>query len=382
MPVLSDRFSAYPVSVTLNGSGDGTVQFQATGKNIRVTNLYVSVSTRTLQATCTMYKGQIGAQYAIKSTNSGSTGAAAAGSIDLLDGESLYVVWDGGDAGAIATATFTGIALPFDQTPEAGTNFLWDDPIAAGDGSLIYPGLQSINYVAGVSGWRIERDGDAEFNNITARGDIIVAGSDGSEVRIESSGNGSISFSPPPAVGQVLTVPGSLSSGWGPNYMFMTMNTPDGTLGGNPVDSGSLFIGSSLADGTPYPGFNEDNPLLEFNGDLLVNGGNIRMVGDITNMVDENVYLRGETGEHTFSLSAVSSATVSIVFANPFPITVTPMVSTNIDNGAAGFARWGSRGIAVGPSGFTLFVFKGDAGDPAATGNLKVLWSAMTEKSV
>lgn len=174
MPHLPARFSAYPVTVTLDGNGDGSIRFQATGQNIRITNLYVAVATRTAQAVCTMYKNQVGAPYAIKSTNSGSTGAAATGSIDLLDGESVYVVWDGGDPGALATATFSGSVIPFDRTPTADTSFIWDDPIAAGDGSLIYPGLQSIGYVAGVSGWRIDRQGNAEFNDAVIRGDLFA----------------------------------------------------------------------------------------------------------------------------------------------------------------------------------------------------------------
>jgi hypothetical protein len=45
------------------------------------------------------------------------------------------------------------------------------NPILAGS-TLIREGMESENYAAGTDGWRIERDGDAEFNDLTARGDI------------------------------------------------------------------------------------------------------------------------------------------------------------------------------------------------------------------
>ncbi len=200
MPQLPDRFSAYPVTVRLDGNGDGTIRFQATGKNIVITNLYVAVSTQTLQAKCTVYKNQIGSQWAINTTNSGSTGASAYGRIELLDGEAIYVVWDGGDASATATATFTGMVLPFNVTPEQGTEFVWADPIAAGDGSLIYPALQSPDFQTGVQGWRIDRDGDVEFNDGTFRGTVDVTGSvTGSGVIINGT-QGQIELVPPASV--------------------------------------------------------------------------------------------------------------------------------------------------------------------------------------
>jgi hypothetical protein len=40
---------------------------------------------------------------------------------------------------------------------------------------------------------------------------------------------------------------------------------------------------------------------------------------------------------------------------------------TNIASGAGGIPRWGSRAINVTNTQFTLFLFKGDAVDAAAT---------------
>lgn len=47
----------------------------------------------------------------------------------------------------------------------------FSDPIVAGT-TLIRRAIQSVDYVAGVSGWIIERNGDAEFNDAVFRGTI------------------------------------------------------------------------------------------------------------------------------------------------------------------------------------------------------------------
>jgi hypothetical protein len=47
------------------------------------------------------------------------------------------------------------------------------NPILAGD-QLVRSGIESDNYVPGVSGWRIARDGAAEFDNVGIRGDLWV----------------------------------------------------------------------------------------------------------------------------------------------------------------------------------------------------------------
>lgn len=48
----------------------------------------------------------------------------------------------------------------------------FDDPLVEGE-DLVRNGIQSPDYVAGVSGWRINRSGDAEFNDVTMRGTLL-----------------------------------------------------------------------------------------------------------------------------------------------------------------------------------------------------------------
>lgn len=47
------------------------------------------------------------------------------------------------------------------------------DPIVAG-AKLIRDAIESEQFVAGVQGWRIARDGTAEFASLTARGEVVV----------------------------------------------------------------------------------------------------------------------------------------------------------------------------------------------------------------
>lgn len=183
MPKLSpgQPFGPIPASVTLDANGFGSVQFQATGSAVSITNLFGNVAPVPpatdigAQAVASVYVGTISLTNRVFNNNSGSTGFTATGRIDIPDGTIIYVTWNGGDPGGVATATFSGRAIPFDEIA-GGFEMRADDPIAAGDGSLIYPALKSPNYVPGSAGWYIDRLGVAEFLNAVIRGTIDIAG--------------------------------------------------------------------------------------------------------------------------------------------------------------------------------------------------------------
>ena len=75
----------------------------------------------------------------------------------------------------------------------------FENPIIAGTGALIREQIKSPNYVPGSTGWKVGKDGSAEFANLKARGDIEattvnVTDPDSSSVRIydENPGDGAI----------------------------------------------------------------------------------------------------------------------------------------------------------------------------------------------
>lgn len=64
----------------------------------------------------------------------------------------------------------------------------FSDPIVAGD-TLVREAIQSEPYVAGTTGWRIERAGNAEFNNVDIRGNLEVSGAGGTlEINVDILG--------------------------------------------------------------------------------------------------------------------------------------------------------------------------------------------------
>lgn len=55
--------------------------------------------------------------------------------------------------------------------------------VAGGQGNLIATSLQSPNFVSGSMGWQVTKSGDAEFNNVTVRGEF-----QGTDFIIDSAG--------------------------------------------------------------------------------------------------------------------------------------------------------------------------------------------------
>jgi hypothetical protein len=66
----------------------------------------------------------------------------------------------------------TGSA-PLVMVPNGQSNFLG---ITQGLGQLVIPSIRSPNFLAGVSGWQIAKDGSAEFNNVVIRGGTVISG--------------------------------------------------------------------------------------------------------------------------------------------------------------------------------------------------------------
>lgn len=64
-------------------------------------------------------------------------------------------------------------------------------------------------------------------------------------------------------------------------------------------------------------------------------------------------------GTVNVSFTSLGSYTQSITFGTPF--STVPVVMTNIASAAGPTARWGSRAYNVTATGFTLFLFSGDA---------------------
>ncbi|MBW9469747.1 DUF1983 domain-containing protein [Escherichia coli] len=78
------------------------------------------------------------------------------------------------DRFAVTTAAGNSVALPF--VIQNGQTFIRDSFIQDGTISNAKIGnfIQSNNYVAGSAGWKLNKAGDAEFNNVTVRGTVYA----------------------------------------------------------------------------------------------------------------------------------------------------------------------------------------------------------------
>lgn len=380
---LSDRFGPIYLTTTLNGSGFGFVQFQPNGTNCRITNLFVKVATTTLQANCIVYKGQIADGNILSNTNSGSTGAPASGTIDLFDGETLFIVWRGGDAGAIATATIVGNTISFNDL--GASTFVWADPIAAGDGSLIYPAIKSPNYVTGVSGWTIDRDGDVEFNDAVIRG-TVEAGSN--TVRLNSNGIAVIGTNEQYDVNKNAGFLARHNPDDGtqiqvfPTGVYVTSENPT-PVNNKSLSPGVLFSGIDTvgAVDTPYTELYSQSivgkgsayiKLIGQDSASATNNSKIFLIGGVLPFSDDrnHDYMRGENGKFTISGGPAGSFVVAVTFADAFSIA--PVVTTAINSGSGTTSGWGSRPINITTTGFDFFVF----GASSTWVNVPVSWTA------
>lgn len=384
MTVLPNRFGPLRFTVVLDGTGAGTVTFQPNGSNARITNLFVKVTTATLQAVCTIYKGQVADGNIVSNTNSGSTGAPATGTIDLFDGETLFIVWRGGDVGATATATITGNTLPFDQV--SASSFVWANPIAAGDGSLIYPAIKSPNFVAGTTGWSIARDGTAEFSDATIRG-TVEAGAN--TVRLNSNGIAVIGTNEQYDVNKNAGFLARHNPDNGtqvqlfPTGLFLTSQNPT-PVNNKSLNAATLFSGINTVGGTDTPYTELYSQAITGKGSAYIqllgqdsasatNNAKIFMIGGVLPFIDDrgHNYLRGENGKFTISGGPAGSFVVAVSFANAF--SAAPVVHTTINSGSGTTSGWGSRAINVTTIGFDYFVF----GSSATWSAVPVSWTAM-----
>lgn len=127
----------------------------------------------------------------------------------------------------------------------------FNNSIIAGQGTLIRTMIQSPNYVPGVSGWTINKDGSAEFNNMTIRGKF-------SGTNFEINSNGAFFYSGVPATGNLLATitpaagtdpfnnPYKQSvTSYGVAESFVNLLNNQITIGTSPSDSGGHIVGGA-----------------------------------------------------------------------------------------------------------------------------------------
>lgn len=288
------------------------------------------------------------------------------------------------------------------------------DPIIGGQSKLIRSAIQSPNYVPGVSGWTINRDGSYELGpGGSIRGDVLITDPDGSYIHIydENPGDGTvIEMGLPTSIGATRT-PGIVRSGITPTIgpepgMEIVSPTVDGTpiarialVANTTFDISEIFLSStdvyidvesgvavrfgpgggnftvegaaSLVDCEGFLFVSQDAEVI---GELNASGG-ITAVNHIT--LDGVPVLRGDVGTELVTFAAATTFLQSVNYPVAFPVGVVPNVTVNIAS-AAGVTRWFKvRADTFTNTGFRIVGDTTDAAAPAvAWTNIPVTWVA------
>ncbi len=106
---MPSRSMQYSQSVTLDGSGNGQVQFGPTRTTWIVKRASVRTSTAVNMPTAVLYRGTVNPGSIISDTYSGSGDTDSdINEEPLYPGQFYTCRWTGGDAGALATISYSG----------------------------------------------------------------------------------------------------------------------------------------------------------------------------------------------------------------------------------------------------------------------------------
>lgn len=275
------------------------------------------------------------------------------------------------------------------------------NPVIAGT-TLIRTAIKSPDYVPGVSGWSINKDGSVEFNDAEIRGELIAGGGtvvlDDDGLLVEGLNNQYVISSqvgframrlPDDGTFAFIDVFDSPDSAGG--YVALSPQDPTPVNGNSYSAPGFILADTNEVGGTDYGVLLLDSP--NFPGKTFsyialigqgsnsgsddsaidIRTGKVRILNDIIEDSNGHQMLRGENGEFLMSFASAVSGTAAVVFDTPFDNP--PFVTTNIRSGAGATARWVSRAINITTTGFTYFVFSGNAVAAAWT-NVEVTWQA------
>lgn len=282
----------------------------------------------------------------------------------------------------------------------------FSNAVVGGAEVLIRSAIKSANYILNVAGWRIAKDGSAEFNSAVVRGSISAGGGN---VTLNSTGfhltgvttqydiNSTAGFfardlpadgsagqlvpgglflypSNPSPLG--LTTPtfmgvfvGYQNPGAANEQIFSTLNSPLYT--GKAAPSITMYSQAANDAGA------DDTSIMN----LIAN--KIQLIATTVTPFNDNslqdsfhhYYLRGENGAFIRPIAIGNSSFVDpVTFTHPF--SSAPMVKMNIQSGSSNSKAWMARAINVTATGFSSFFYH-----PAATGsvgaeNVTLTWEA------
>lgn len=251
--------------------------------------------------------------------------------------------------------------------------------------------LESTNYVAGVSGWKLFQNGDAEFNSIeirsTGTGTPVTIGDD-NDPQIKLLTVGGVGIIALPTNRPVEDLAGGFLSGTfnsGLPNEAETLQIFGPTVTGA-TDRASILLSSQNNDASSEAnivirtGSGEitiDEDIVNFNTPVNINdplavSGQLNADGDLAvtgNLFDTNSaisYRPVQVGTATANFAAVTQVDVAVVFPTAF--LVAPVVVCSRQNSPANSAKVMVNATAITTTGFTMRFNSGDGTALTITG--------------
>lgn len=173
----------------------------------------------------------------------------------------------------------------------------FNNPIVGSGGALIRALIRSLNFVTGVSGWAIEQDGDAEFNDVVIRGSFSAGPAASPLITIDTLGiqafynSGDLLFFVATATGNVFFFGPGLA-----NYAKFDATAQRLNVSGiQNVHSLTDFHFSDVGTGDPL--FLINGGVMSIPGGILVRSTSVAATSGVTTTETKD----GGTGDLTFT---------------------------------------------------------------------------------
>jgi hypothetical protein len=248
----------------------------------------------------------------------------------------------------------------------------FSNPIVGALGKLIRSAIQSANYVAGVAGWRISQDGEAEFADAVIRGELFVTGADDSYISIEKTDGLTdlpyMRWFPRNPAGYPNRISAygfadEFVAGDADQVMGLTLGSP--SVGSTANSAHIKLVSTGQTSGDPARIQLSADPFRAFGSDLMP-------------------LFYGQCGNEPINVPASgagspASVTKAVVFPQAFPVGVTPLVFCNIGTPTGSTRFLMVRGMNATNTGFTIWVTLTDPNGfvVALTNNVPIHWMAI-----
>jgi hypothetical protein len=229
----------------------------------------------------------------------------------------------------------------------------FEEPVLGGNNALVREEVKSPNYVAGVSGWDLGKNGDAEFNSIVVRGTVEADGASGSYIKIQ----------PGTPFAKILlkaanpsTVVGSIYEDSGKLYLTGDDSSNKARI---ILTSNTLTLPNTVTLDTSN---GTGNIYLSSGADVVVSAG------QLTNAADSTEFFHGYVFTQNISFAVTASNTQTVNFPTALPAGVVPRaIHANINALSGTTTKWTCKTTSYTNTGFTLWSASGDGTTSAWT---------------